>query len=66
MSNGALARRSVLLGLGGSLAVPALGRAQAGAQPRVTIISQWASGTTGRAMDKIGELFTKAGRQVGT
>ena len=61
MSNGALDRRSVLLGLGGSLAVPAAGMAQAGAQPRVTIISQWASGTTGRAMDKIGELFTNAG-----
>ena len=61
MSSFVLGRRSVLLGLGGSLAVPALAQAQSGVQPRVTIISQWASGTTGRAMDKIGELFTKAG-----
>jgi glucose/mannose transport system substrate-binding protein len=61
MPRGVLNRRSVLLGLGGSLVVPKLGRAQSGPQPRVTIISQWASGTTGRAMDKIGELFTKAG-----
>ena len=61
MSASVLGRRSVLLGVGGTLATPALVRAQPSVQPRVTIISQWASGTTGRAMDKIGELFTKAG-----
>ena len=61
MSSHVLGRRGVLLGVGGSLAAPAVLRAQSSVQPRVTIISQWASGTTGRAMDKIGELFTKAG-----
>ena len=61
MSASVLGRRSVLLGVGGTLTTPALVRAQPSVQPRVTIISQWASGTTGRAMDKIRELFTKAG-----
>jgi glucose/mannose transport system substrate-binding protein len=56
-----VSRRSALLGVCGSVLAATIARAQAVVQPRITIISQWSSGTTGRAMNKIGELFTQAG-----
>jgi glucose/mannose transport system substrate-binding protein len=56
-----VSRRSALLGVTGSVLAATIARAQAVVQPRITIISQWSSGTTGRAMNKIGELFTQAG-----
>jgi glucose/mannose transport system substrate-binding protein len=57
-----LSRRALLAGLPGLLAAPGAARAEgAGVKPRVTVISQWASGSDGAAITKLGRVFEQHG-----
>lgn len=58
-------RRTLLRALGTAAALPALprlARAQ-NPRPRITLISQWAAGSDGAAMTKLGKLFEEQGGQ---
>ncbi len=55
-----LRRRTVLAGTAGLLAVPHQSRAQA-VKPRLTVISQWTSGSDGAAITALGKKFEEKG-----
>src|SRR5665213_3178591 len=52
-------RRAVLTGIA-ALAAPSV-RAQDAVKPKVTVISQWSSGSSGAAMMALGKEFEKQG-----
>jgi len=54
-------RRRLLAGSVAALALPALARAQGAVKPRLTVISQWASGSDGAAISALGKLFEERG-----
>ena len=58
-------RRTLLRALGAPAALPPLARlARAqNPRPRITLISQWAAGSDGAAMTKLGKLFEEQGGQ---
>src|SRR4249920_1563924 len=53
-------RRTVLAGTAGLLAVPGRSRAQP-VKPRLTVISQWSSGSDGAAITALGKKFEEKG-----
>ena len=54
-------RRRLLAGSAAALALPAFARAQSGAKPRITAISQWSAGSDGAAISALGKLFEERG-----
>lgn len=57
-------RRSVLRAVAAAAMVAPLAKpARAQAKPRITLISQWSSGSDGAAMTKLGKLFEERGGQ---
>ena len=54
-------RRRLLAGSAAALAMPAFARAQSGAKPRITAISQWSAGSDGAAISALGKLFEERG-----
>ena len=54
-------RRRLLAGSAAALALPAFARAQSGAKPRITVISQWSAGSDGAAITALGKLFEERG-----
>ena len=56
----AISRRSMLAGAAGLLAAPDLSQAQA-VKPRLTVISQWSSGSDGAAITALGKKFEEKG-----
>jgi len=57
----ATTRRRLLAGSAAALALPAFARAQSGAKPRITAISQWSAGSDGAAISALGKLFEDRG-----
>ncbi|MBV8169140.1 MAG: carbohydrate ABC transporter substrate-binding protein [Alphaproteobacteria bacterium] len=55
-----LSRRAVLAGTAAALAAPRIVRADA-VKPRVTVISQWSSGSDGAAITALGKVFEQHG-----
>src|SRR5439155_1242297 len=56
-----ITRRRLLAGSAAALALPAFARAQSGAKPRITAISQWSAGSDGAAISALGKLFEDRG-----
>ncbi|MCI0754737.1 ABC transporter substrate-binding protein [Teichococcus vastitatis] len=54
-------RRGLLAGAVATLAAPGLLRAQTGAKPRLTLISQWSAGSDGAAITALGRVFEEEG-----
>jgi glucose/mannose transport system substrate-binding protein len=54
-------RRRLLAGSAAALALPALARAQGAVKPRLTVISQWSTGSDGAAITALGKKFEEKG-----
>jgi glucose/mannose transport system substrate-binding protein len=61
MQDHRIGRRAVLAAGGAALALPRGVRAQGAAKPKVTVISQWSSGSSGAAMVALGKAFEQQG-----
>jgi glucose/mannose transport system substrate-binding protein len=56
-----ITRRRLLAGSAAALTLPALARAQSAVKPRLTVISQWSSGSDGAAITALGKKFEEKG-----